>query len=139
MATWCFQILILEKREHALHLSTHSKALAALAQRDCLKGQGVGSASPHVIGFTSLDFWLHCANLCQLLVTAWHCHVRPEHQQSPGCVPCLLTEPFPAPHTMRCCRPELPKNCQQPPHPYENSLNTTVLRDIFAGQRTHCK
>lgn len=63
-----------------------AKPLAALAGHDCLKGQGVGPASPYVIGFTSLDFWLHCANaaavladLCQLLITAWHCHVRPEH------------------------------------------------------------
>lgn len=111
-----------------------------------LKRQGVGSASPYVIGFTSLDFWLHCANaaalaadLCQLLLTAWHCHMRPKHQQSPVCVLFLLPEPFPAPHTMRRCGPELPKNCQQPRHSYKNSLNTPVLRYIFAGQRTHCK
>lgn len=123
-----------------------AKPLAALAGCGCLEGQGVGSASPHVIGFTSLDFWLHCANaaavladLCQLLITAWHCHVRPEHQQSPVCVPCLLPEPFPAPHTMGCWGPELPKNCQQPPHPPENSSNTPVLRATFAGQRTHFK
>lgn len=47
-----------------------AKPLAALAGCDCLKGQGAGSASPYVIGFTSLDFCCTVLMLLQCLQTS---------------------------------------------------------------------